>query len=464
MAAVEIATKPATMPAPNVKPQGRPKKSTNDGVKRIKRSRLRIAGKKVESKTEISNWILELIETKPRTPKELQDVTGYSNVTIWEYCKALAKEGKIEKDGQTWKKAGVTAQAIQAHAIEAMSKEEFYKLPVMANFLKAVQRKPGRRSHMVYFESLCTGKVLPDFKINPEAWQHPQTLDSIRTESIKKFGSTRIPSQIRRAVRAFYQFGRKQALDKAVAEEYGFDGKKDKIGAYNYVKLQDEEIEKALDILTHVPEGATMEQKIAAIADLPLDDLEFAAVFSGIEYFPRPERWLCAEVARFTSRYDKHGKEILHTRIHEAKTNKTWPKYARNPRIIAILKRWVAIRKKGGFRHLFYDGNEDTKESQLGRILHSYNHFKHVYKRLKALYSALGKTPEQDEYFFKKPMYALRHCGAHLWLRRTKYNYGAVAAMGWEDIATLRTWYGDMDEAVLDDLVIDVAVQAASAA
>ncbi len=451
-------------PSPSTKTQKRSKKvDGNNDLAGIKRQRLRIAGKKVESKDDIKKWILELIETKPRTPKQIQEATGYSNVTVWEYCKALAADGKIEREGQTWKKAGLSSQAVQVQAIEALSDEEIYKLPVMLNFLKAVQRKPSRHEAMVQFVSICMGRTIPTFKINPEAWQHPQTLDAIRTEYAKQTGLQRVPFYLRRSVRAFYLFGRKQPLSKSEAEEFGFDGKKDKIGAYNYVKLQDEEIERALDILTNVREGASQVDKMAAIEALPESELEFAAlVAGGLEYFPRPERWLCAETSRFVIRYDKKGREILHTRIHEAKTNKTWPKYARNSRIIAILKRWLAIRQKGGFRHLFYDGNENTRESQLGRVLASYGRSKNIFDRLKELYTKLGKTPEKDEYFFMKPFYALRHCGAHLWLRRTKYNYGAIAGMGWEDIATLRTWYGDMDENMLDELVVDVAVQAAA--
>jgi integrase len=61
---------------------------------------------------------------------------------------------------------------------------------------------------------------------------------------------------------------------------------------------------------------------------------------------------------------------------------------------------------------------------------------------LKEGYRGIGLT---HPYFYKRPSYALRHCGAHLWLMRTGYNYDAVASMGWEDINTLRLYYGKYD-------------------
>lgn len=42
-------------------------------------------------------------------------------------------------------------------------------------------------------------------------------------------------------------------------------------------------------------------------------------------------------------------------------------------------------------------------------------------------------------------VYVLRHSGAHKWCRRTKYDYGFVAEIGWTDLNTLRDCYAGMD-------------------
>ncbi len=94
---------------------------------------------------------------------------------------------------------------------------------------------------------------------------------------------------------------------------------------------------------------------------------------------------------------------------------------------VSTIKKWFAARKDRMF------GNDDKTFAQFSS---------RVIAALKDGYRAVGLT---HPYFYKRAMYARRHCGAHLWLVRTGYNYDAVASMGWEDINTLRLFYGRYD-------------------
>lgn len=127
--------------------------------------------------------------------------------------------------------------------------------------------------------------------------------------------------------------------------------------------------------------------------------------------------------------------DVIAGKLYESKTNRTWKKFVYNKKAVAVLKQWLATRK--GKKKWFGNDNEEFPQFA-----------KRINAMLKEGYEAIGAT---NKYFYERPSYALRHCGAHLWLRRTGYNYGAVAKMGWEDISTLRTWYGDFDTTQLED-------------
>lgn len=68
--------------------------------------------------------------------------------------------------------------------------------------------------------------------------------------------------------------------------------------------------------------------------------------------------------------------------------------------------------------------------------------YRSLLAQLKEVYTHLGK---QDHYFFEHAFHALRHIGAHYWLRKTNYNYGFVAELGgWTVIDELKKSYGKM--------------------
>ena len=82
----------------------------------------------------------------------------------------------------------------------------------------------------------------------------------------------------------------------------------------------------------------------------------------------------------------------------------------------------------------------------------------HVYYWLNGFRSYLKKAYEKigirEEYFFKRPIHALRHTGAHRLLKLTNYNYSLVAEIGgWTDEKTLKDCYGKIPSEIIIDIV-----------
>lgn len=70
-----------------------------------------------------------------------------------------------------------------------------------------------------------------------------------------------------------------------------------------------------------------------------------------------------------------------------------------------------------------------------------------IYPLLRRAYAAVGAT---NEYFSKKPIHALRHCGAQRLLEKTNFNRAVVAELGgWEAEKTLEDHYGGVPEDIV---------------
>lgn len=73
-----------------------------------------------------------------------------------------------------------------------------------------------------------------------------------------------------------------------------------------------------------------------------------------------------------------------------------------------------------------------------------------IQPKMLEIYEHLGKSG----YFLDHPTHALRHVGAHYWLSKTKYNYGAVALLGgWNTVDELKKSYGEMPPEVLQEVI-----------
>ena len=119
--------------------------------------------------------------------------------------------------------------------------------------------------------------------------------------------------------------------------------------------------------------------------------------------------------------------------VYEPKTHTTWKKFIQNDNPhFEILQNWINTRKENAKSHLF---SEDGKENKI-----LYESLVVIFKKM---YLAIGLD---EDYFFKKPVHALRHVMAHYFLDLTD-NHGAVAKLGgWKDIQTLISCYAEMTD------------------
>jgi hypothetical protein len=427
---------------------------SDHSLRGIRKKRLRVRGKKVNSTADVKQWIYEIIAASPRTPKQLQQETGFSAMHVWRYAKQLLKEEKIEKDGHIYKKKGLANYQVRLEKVNQLTKHGFGKIPVIQSFIQYMKRPDlnagAARDRYTIFRSICLGKIVPSFKCHPEDWHAHETTISFRDEYFKHKNVSRLPRHIRLSLRLFYQLCLKYPLTEMEALQIGIDGGKDEVGKYADCKFVGSQFE---DLIRYY---------------LGKNDLELAAYVSfGTETFGRPERVFQAKMHNFTLVREKTARtkaswdmdwiyderlvadrrmqlelypalkekvtiesfelEVFEGKLHESKTNVTWPKEVRNPLAVSTIKTWFSTRTDRIF------GNEDE----------TFNVFAaRVNLSLKEGYRAIRLT---HPYFYMRPSYALRHCGAHLWLLRTGYNYDAVASMGWEDINTLRLYYGKYD-------------------
>ena len=129
--------------------------------------------------------------------------------------------------------------------------------------------------------------------------------------------------------------------------------------------------------------------------------------------------------------------------------------------------------KKGKWKKIIFDA--DTQEGI--RISQKYGDYliqerrigiieTQLYPQLKEVYLHLNKSNlhcriENDpstSYFLEHPSHVLRHCGAQIWLRLTKWNVEFVAAMGWKKAQELIDSYGEMPSDVRMEVIGDLKI------
>jgi hypothetical protein len=135
----------------------------------------------------------------------------------------------------------------------------------------------------------------------------------------------------------------------------------------------------------------------------------------------------------------KYTDRACHIRdVREFKTGTDYPKYIYDNELVKRLESYVTDRIKKGFKYLFWDDNSTVFTSE------NYNRIVQTVRttdnwKLKRTFAGIGC---KDSIFVTDSNYAMRHVGSQHWLDITDYDYAFIAEMGWEDINTLRIWYG----------------------
>jgi hypothetical protein len=336
----------------------------------------------------------------------------------------------------------------------------------MQNWIKhASTTKAGIRD-INRFKKLCLGDFTPHFKIHPDNWRHPETTEKLVMILRQHYGKTELDANIRGIIRRFLKFGMKLQITQSDAKTLGIKGDKDNMGAHAYASFESGQYEagkkfalKHFGQLFYLKFGVKFWTFVrpSTLYIIKLDQLVFYD--REIEYLNLNGEKIVLTVTvdgqktitnkalhdmaldSDSEKYTilKYTDRACHIKdVMEYKTNTAYPKYVYDNEIVLELEKYVTDRIKKGFKYLFWDDNSAvfTKDNydKIVTTVRKTDNWK-----FKRTFLGIGC---KDPIFSSDSNYAMRHVGVQHWLDLTDYDYGFVAEMGWEDMATLRIWYG----------------------
>jgi len=286
-------------------------------------------------------------------------------------------------------------------------------------------RRSGHLSTMNHVAKMIKafqGKLVPNWKCHPDRFDLDKAKEFV-SAYLDHYKVKKLPHDLRLGVRSF--LGSKSiAIPRGMGSQFGLGGEKVGYGNYGHIKLTDQQIDQIQEILK--------------------DDLETRLFFNwGIESCARSETIAKTEI----SKIEPQENGLVIARVYESKTDKPWTKYLLTSKYPHASKTWEEIqayvKAHPERRYLFLDNESDYRHLEA-----------RMSKKLKEVYQALGLT---DPYFYDKPIHSLRHIGAHLWLRRTNWDYVLVARIGgWESVQTLIDCYGEMTADVVLQKIMEL--------
>ncbi|GIU71682.1 MAG: hypothetical protein KatS3mg003_1161 [Candidatus Nitrosocaldaceae archaeon] len=426
----------------------------------MKSSYMRLNGKRVDHKDRIDT-ILKLLKDKPLTPTELAQALGLTREHLSRrYLYPLVKDGKVEKIEGTnkYKLVNQNYDARKA-ALIITSEDEFYNCETIQRWLKHANKVKHEMRAISTFRRLCLGEITSEFKINPDRWMHPETTEQVVDILLRHFNKVKLPSYIRSCIRRFIKFGLGLPLGKDEALELGITGAKDSIGNYADVSFTKEQYERAKQILKNEPKIVRLKfwvkfwtfARPSTIYTIELDNIEFYD--RKVTYIELPNGRKITDNQIIELLKDRYGikekiERACRLKVFEFKTQRWYQKRIYDDEVVRELEDYVNDRRSKGYRYLFYDDNKNFEFETYDRLVKYLrvkdgNIFKEIFKKIGC----------RERAFYEDTNYAFRHIGVQHWLQATNYDYDFVAEMGWEDINTLRQWYGKMSKEHFDKTV-----------
>ncbi len=422
------------------------------GKKVLPNTRLRQDGKTV-SKDDIQNKIIDLLGRKPHTPTMLADACNLTRQWIsTEYLYPLFKDGIIRKVEGTHQYELADAKTTKNDVIrEAIaSTNEFLQCDVIKNWAK---KKPNsiHAKERQQFANVCMG-LYGDFKINPDAWMHPDTTIECVAMLDKYYGITapdEMPTSMRQTIRHFLKYGLEYQLDKEEGEELRISGQKPEPKA-SRLDLPDEDYPKVKALMNEHSRTVFVKGGMRLWMGFR-PSVTYTIRCDELEFYDRTVQYIEVDGEKITDKkfiniLKKANPELeiktlkhraVFAEIHEFKTNRKYPKYIYDEEIALALEEYTKERMKQGFTYLFWDNNETefTKGNYLSLVENKVDGDNKIFKKI---FLSLGMVG----YSIKRANYAIRHFAIQRWLQATDYNYGFVAEMFHESIETLKDWYG----------------------
>lgn len=407
--------------------------------------------------------VKELLKQRPMSLQELARSLGLkSKQTLRRMIlKPMETEGDIEKVQGTnkYQLRGFKA-TIKSIAVSLASLDEVDSCEVIKNWRFGNKGKE-RESFIERFKLLCLGQITnkaqPDkkinFKINPDGWNHPSDTEKCIKALQAFYDTEELEYNIRMVLRYFIQYGLKYSLTQAEADRLGIGGHTVEPTlsdlhlpdpAYDSIK-SNQSIPKyfrALFIVHYWTFCRTSTRYTIKIDDFTFYDRTVEYVEYEGDKISEKKAVRAMKAAGYKSVIQTHRAASL--KVHEFKTDKTYPKYIWDGDFVEELEKYVASRKAQGFKYLFWDNNKTifTKDNYNKVVSYKRNQDN---KKFKEIFIEAGMKREN---FGKKfdANYAIRHFGVQEWLIATNYDYGKIILMGWEDINTLIKWYGQRPE------------------
>ena len=452
--------------------------------------RLRLPnGRNVETQNDFSDYIEKvLLKSRPMTPKEISIALQKSTKQIQRYLYPLKEIKKIVKiEGSDKYKL--------VHDSTTKSQTEFQKhLETMSEYMKTetitrwLENNKSKKilDAVVSFGRICTGQTIKGLKIHPDFYIHPDTTKLIIKElSEKKYSGKQIPRSLRMAIRSFLIYGKELKLSQAESDRLGISGEKEKPKA-STLELEKNQYDKCIEILQGYEQIDCNNRGLSQSYDIANGRyfLKFGFRFwtfgrpstmyivrcNQLVFYDRTVNYIEVNNEKITDKRivealkdDYKIKTLTHRACHipdyfEFKTETSYPKYIYDERIVIPLEAYTKERISKGFKYLFWDNSktEFTKENYDTIVANERGKDNSVFH---SLLVKVGIKPDAMTGQFRAN-YALRHFGVQYWLQipSIDYNYGFIAEMGWEDINTLKIWYGKRTRKAMERKMSEVIV------
>ena len=336
----------------------------------------------------------------PYTTNALSKLLGVSKATISNYRKALRKEGLI----------GKTKRVAVEGGDWMVARELFDEMPIIQKFsdrCRLDELVPTEYTNRLY--DICkTTATTPD--VFAQSLEEAEKLYSKFTLLYKKRNPNIMMDRYNRAIRKFMAWSNITIPPKSKVMPSGTESS----GDYSRVRLNDLEVLGGIKFLenNYGQEWGNLFATHHEIFARPATMMEWAPNLE-IEY---------AEV-------DGHSYEYATATVYEKKTHRHFDKLILQPKIIKKLSELDQNKA-------LIAGDKQSISKKYAAMLREY-------------YIEIGKIEKDTKYqkgvdgwlYFNRPIYAIRHSAAQMWMRRTAFNLELVAKMGWDDTKTLSKFY-----------------------
>lgn len=288
--------------------------------------------------------------------------------------------------------------------------------------------------HIRTLERICTGEILKDFKCSPDRFNLEKAQEFV-SKYLAKYKKTKIPYHFRMAIRHFLA-SKEIVIPRGFGSLYGLSGEKESYGKYSHVKLSEDQIRQIKEIMENDEEAKEKGYDIAFEIGIQTCSRAFAIASLNPNRIWREEDLYIIEV--FEPKIKENDEYLGYT-------GKWWRKYVTK----SLYERIQEYRRKNADRTLIFVKKD--KQTYVYYWLRGFNRYlKKVYKDVDI----------KEEYFYKRPIHALRHIGAHRLLQLTNYNYSLVAEIGgWTDEKTLKDCYGKIPNELITKIIRNLEAQ-----